>query len=112
MKYILTFAASSWCFHLLVYDARNHETEMKKILKLQGPGDEFLNMKKKTKHLFETSVTIHTTTQRYLLLHRCPHFKPRWLTVVCYCYLKTIIVIISTMTLHLTQVMIKMRLKR
>ena len=27
MKYMLTFVASSWCFHLLVYDARNHETE-------------------------------------------------------------------------------------
>jgi len=28
VKYILTFVASSWSFHLLVYDARNHETEI------------------------------------------------------------------------------------
>ena len=27
MKYIPTFVASCWCFHLLVYDPRNHETE-------------------------------------------------------------------------------------
>jgi len=57
--------------------------------------------KKKTKRLFGASGTIHTTTQRHRLLRRCPHFKPRWLTAVCYCYLKTIIVIISIMALHL-----------
>jgi len=27
VKYILAFVASSWCFHLLVHDAWNHETE-------------------------------------------------------------------------------------
>jgi len=24
---VLKIVASSWCFHLLIYDARNHETE-------------------------------------------------------------------------------------
>jgi hypothetical protein len=54
----------------------------KKILKFQGQGDESLNLKKEDKTLFEALVTTHNTLQHHILLHRCPHFKPRWLTVV------------------------------